>query len=66
MCVPKAESSSVPVVAGPAEATRTKCLSLFCIWNCNANKGWIICLKEYVLVLLYGLSLYSEVIIYCL
>lgn len=41
MCAPKAGSSSVPVVAEPAEATRTKHLS-FCIQYCNANKDWVI------------------------
>lgn len=41
MCALKAGSLSVPVVAEPAEATRTKHLS-FCIQYCNANKDWVI------------------------
>lgn len=45
MCAPKAGSSSVPVVAEPAEDTRTKHLS-FCIQYCNANKDWIIFQKQ--------------------
>lgn len=41
MYAPKAGSSSVPVVAEPAEDTKTKHLS-FCIQYCNANKDWVI------------------------